>query len=134
MRKTIGVILMLLSLNCLGEQWNSVVMNDNNSVYFYDPNTVKRNGDIVQYWELSNYKEGITDGKVVVLSSKSLVEVDCSKNKYRTLRVIDYDKHSGQGNILNISLNEQSNWSSSPMGTVSSVIEGKMCSLGIDKK
>lgn len=134
MRKTIGVILMLLSLNCLGEQWNSVVMNDNNSVYFYDPNTVKRNGDIVQYWELSNYKEGITDGKVVVLSSKSLVEVDCSKNKYRTLRVIDYDKNSGQGNILNISLNEQSNWSSSPMGTVSSVIEGKMCSLGIDKK
>ena len=119
---------MMLSVTCVGEQWNSVVMNDNNSVFFYDPNTVKRNGDFVQYWELSNYKEGITNGKVVVLSSKSLVEVDCRKNNYRTLRVIDYDKQSGQGNVLNLSLTEQSNWKSSRVETVSSVIEEKVCS------
>ncbi len=134
MRKIIGFFLVFLTLTCFGEQWNSVVMNDNNSVFFYDPNTVKKNGEIVQYWELSNYKEGITDGKIVVLSSKSLVEVDCRRNYYRTLRVIDYDKQSGQGKVLNISLTEQSNWSPSLMGTVSSVIEEKMCSSGIDKK
>lgn len=134
MRKIIGVFFMFLSLTCFGEQWNSVVMNDNNSVFFYDPNTVKKNGDVVQYWELSNYKVGITDGKIVVLSSKSLVEVDCRKKNYRTLRVIDYDKQSGQGKVLNISLTEQSNWSSSRMGSVSSVMKEKMCSSGMDKK
>jgi hypothetical protein len=125
---------MLLSLTCFGEQWNSVVVNDNDSIFYYDPNTVKRNGDIVQYWELSNYKKGITDGKIVVLSTKTLVEVDCKKSNYRTLRVIDYDKQSGQGKVLNISLSEQLNWSPSLLGTVSSVIEEKMCSTGIDKK
>jgi hypothetical protein len=134
MKKIIWIFLMMLSLTCFGEQWNSVVMNDNNSVFFYDPDTVKRNGDFVQYWELSNYKEGITDGKVVVLSSKSLVEVDCRKNNYRTLRVIDYDKQSGQGKVLNVSLTEQSNWKSSLVGTVSSVMEERMCSSGMNKQ
>lgn len=122
-------LLMLLSLTCYGEQWDSVVSNDNDTTFFFDPNSVKKTGDFVQYWELTNYKEKLMSGKIVVSSSKSLVEIDCKNNRYRNIQVIDYEREFGLGGIVNVDISGEKKWYSSPKESVSSVMERKMCSL-----
>ena len=104
--------------------------NDNDAFYFFDPNTVKRNGDLVQYWELTNYKNKLKVGTSIVSSSKTLIEVDCKNSNYRTLRVIDYDKEFGGGSIVNIGVTQNTKWFPSPKESVSSKMELKVCSIG----
>jgi hypothetical protein len=122
------VTALALSSSCFAEQWDSVVSNDSDSVYFYDPNTVKRNGDLVQYWELTNYTNKLKVGTTIVSSSKTLIEVDCKNSKYRTIRVIDYDKDFGKGNIVNTGVTQHTKWFPSPKESVSSEMELKVCS------
>lgn len=129
MKILLGSFLMLLSLTCFGEQWDSVVSNDNDTVFFFDPNSVKKNGDLVQYWELTNFKEKLKSGRIVVSSSKSLVEVDCKNNRYRNIQVIDYEREFGLGGIVNVDISSNEKWNSSPKESVSSVMERKMCSM-----
>ena len=129
MKNLIGSMLMMMSLICYGEKWDNVVSNENDTVFFFDPNSVKKNGNLVQYWELTNFKEKLKSGNIIVSSSKSLVEVDCKNNRYRNIQVIDYEKEFGLGGIVNIDISGEKKWYSSPKESVSSVMEQKMCSF-----
>ena len=128
MKYPLLLLTFLFSTLCFGEQWNSVASNNDDSVYFFDPSTVKINGDLVQYWELTNYKNKLKVGTTIVSSSKTLIEVDCKNSNYRTLRVIDYDKDFGKGNIVNTGVTQHTKWFPSPKESVSSEMELKVCS------
>ena len=132
-RKILMIGVILYSLTSYGEQWDSVVMNDNSTVFLYDPTSVKRNGDTVQYWELTNYKEKLKSGNIVVGSSKSLIEVDCKKSRYRNLQVMDFEKEYGLGTLVNVDISGMTQWYPSEKGSVSSAMEDKICSIGGEK-
>ena len=91
-----------LSLRAYGQLWEPVVESDDGSVYSYDPTSVKREGDLVIYWELSDYSKPLKSGRLSVISSKSKITQDCKNNRYKVGDLIDYDGHKGTGNIVNV--------------------------------
>jgi hypothetical protein len=123
----IPFFLIALSSQAFGQIWEPVVESEEKSVYYYDPTTVKREGDIVTYWELSNYGVPLKSGSVTVISSKSKVIQDCKNGRYRIADLIDYDGPSGQGNIIYVAMLTMTNWYSSPVGSVNDAMRSKVC-------
>jgi len=117
----------LMSNSTFGQVWEPVIESENNTVYSYDPTSVKRDGDVVTYWELSDYSTPLKSGKLVVVSSKSKVIQDCKNNRYKVGDHIDYDGHKGTGNIVNVAMVTETNWYSGQMGSVNEIMRDKVC-------
>jgi len=114
-------------VNAYAEQWSSVAISESESTYFYDPASVIKEGSTVKYWELANYKKPLTAGNLTVASSKSLMLADCQSDRYRTLRVIDYDMSDARGRIVNINLTENSPWLKTNEGSVDDAMLRMVC-------
>ena len=115
------------SLRAYGQLWQPVVESDDGSVYSYDPATVKREGDIVTYWELSDYSKPLKSGHLIVASSKSKIIQDCKNNRYKVGDLIDYDGHKGAGNIVNVAMVTETNWYKGGEGSVNEVMKDLVC-------
>lgn len=125
----IGLFVITCSLitSAQGEQWKSIVESESKDVYFYDPNTLLRDGEKIEYWELTNFKSPVIVESLVFKSSKSQVLLDCENNKYKTLNAIDYDSDYARGNIVNVSMVEKTYWHSIDEGSVADVIQITLC-------
>ena len=55
--KKLFFLLLLISTSSYGQLWETVVESETNTVYSIDSSSVKREGDIVTYWELVDYNE-----------------------------------------------------------------------------
>ena len=126
-KKLLMVSLLFISVNTFGQLWEPVVENDDGSVYSYDPTTVKREGDIVTYWELSDYSKPLKSGYSMVTSSKSKIIQDCKNNRYKVGDLIDYDGHKGTGNIVNVAMVTETNWYKGGEGLVNEVMKNLVC-------
>lgn len=126
-KKLLPFFLFAFSSHAFSQMWEAIVESETNSVYSYDPVTIVREGDIVTYWELSNYGTPLKVGDLIIVSSKSKVTQDCKNNTYRIGDIIDYDGHNGQGNVVNIAMLTMTNWYSSFPGTVNEVMRTKVC-------
>lgn len=126
--KNLLLLCFLLSTGpAFGQLWEPVVESDDGSVYSYDPTTVKREGDIVTYWELSDYSKPLKSGYSMVTSSKSKIIQDCKNNRYKVGDLIDYDGHKGTGNIVNVAMVTETNWYKGGEGSVNEVMKNLVC-------
>ena len=125
--KKLFFLLILISTSSYGQLWEPVVENDDGSVYSYDPTTVKREGDIVTYWELSDFSKPLKYGHLMVASSKSKIIQDCKNNRYKVGDLMDYDGHKGTGNIINVAMVTETNWYKGGDGSVNEVMKNLVC-------
>ena len=93
-----------LSGNVYGQIWEQVASTEQGTVYFYDPASVRRDADIVTYWELVDYMQPLQSGNIVVTSSKTKVIQDCKNNLFKIEDLLDYDGHKGMGRVVNVEL------------------------------
>jgi len=107
--------------------WEPIVESETNTVYSFDPSSVKREGDMVTYWELVDYKTPLKSGNLVVVSSKSKVIQDCKNNRYKVSDLIDYDGHGGNGNIVSVTMNSETNWYKGTPDSVNEVLKNRLC-------
>jgi hypothetical protein len=77
MKRLSFILLFFYASSCFSEQWDQIAESKSYAVYFYDPNTVKRNGDIVEFIELANYKIPLEYKQLKMLSSKSKIKSNC---------------------------------------------------------
>lgn len=63
---------------------------------YADTSTIKRNGDIVQMWTMTD----LTHIKNDYLSIKIQYELDCNKNKTRMLSFIQHSENMGEGRVI----------------------------------
>ena len=83
--------LAFISFRSYGQLWEPVVESETHVEYSYDPATLKWVGNIVTYWELSDYSTPLKAGNLTVKSTKSKVIQDCENNRFRVADLIDYD-------------------------------------------
>jgi len=124
-------LFLLLSNSAFSQIWVPVIESENNAVYSYDPISVKREGDIVTYWELSDYSTPLKSGQLQVVSSKSKMIQDCKNNRYKVGDLIDYDGHNGTGNIVNVAMVTETNWYQGGSGSVNEVMKDMVCNKKI---
>ena len=93
----------LLSLVCCAAnaEWVLVSVSPNSGdKYYADPTTIKRTGDVVRIWGLTEYaKSGVVGGKTY-LSSKEYLQFDCSERTQQMLQFSLFAALAGGGKIV----------------------------------
>ncbi len=87
MKKAIlALVLVAVSSGAWAQQWVEVSANESGTVFYVDPTTIKKNGNLRRYWTVHNLAKADKDGD---LSYRSLAEVDCKEERIRDLQA-DY--------------------------------------------
>jgi hypothetical protein len=73
---------------------------------YIDLSTIRRNGDLVQMWDLVNFKNIQTRGNISFVSSKGLREYDCPKGRVRVLAVTWLSEQMSTGSVIQSLSNE----------------------------
>ena len=127
MKRLLIFIGISLSLNAYGQAWEPIVESETQVEYSYDPSSVKREGNSVTYWELSDYKNPLRDGNLIIMSIASKVVQDCKNSRYKVTDMIQYDGHKGMGNVVNVVMSTQTNWYTSVSESVNSAMQQLVC-------
>jgi Surface-adhesin protein E len=116
-RMILAVLLAVISSNAMAK-WVKVREN-NETIFYYNPASVRLSGDRASLIQLSNFKEAETTGTDAYLSSKSQVEFDCKESQARRLVYSLYARHMAKGRVIYTGKNIQE-WRpvspGSPMG------------------
>ena len=88
------------------------------AIEYFDPDTIRRNGDKVKFWSLSDYKTVQRAlGVAPFLSSKAQDEFDCKEEQVRTLAYVLYFGNMGGGEAVNSNFDPQK-WRAVPPKTL----------------
>jgi len=67
---------------------------------YVNPDTIRRNGNLVKLWALFEFKTIHNRGAGPFLSSKVQFEYDCLDERSRTLYMSFYSGHMGSGKVV----------------------------------
>ncbi len=104
MKKLFLVGLMMLS----GSAWAEWVMfNESEKIqHFYDPATIRTDGNMRRVWQLVDNKKRNKDG---VMSLRARLEYDCKQERYRVLSISTHSEPMANGNILT-TVSQSNDW------------------------
>ena len=96
------ITLLVLSSGPSYAEWVFVSGDDDAGMTVYvDPDTIRRNGDLVKMWYLSDRKTIEGYGSI-----KTQREYDCAEARHRLLAASIFSGHMGQGQVLDDNLKE----------------------------
>jgi hypothetical protein len=103
---------------------------------YYDPKTIRRNGDLVTLWQLTDYKwmQGNAPfgtfmmGPHRFLSTKTHKEFDCALNTVRLLASSEFSRHMGTG-TQNVVLVEQGHGQPVEPGSINQALWEMACGV-----
>lgn len=90
-------------------EWVRALNNQTNPTLYVDSDTIRRNGTVVKWWELLDYKTVQTVAGISFLSMKVLREYDCAGEQIRVLAMADFSGNMATGTVV-FSDFAQSNW------------------------
>ena len=95
MKKLFLVCLMMLA----GSAWAEWVMfgESEEAHSFYDPTTIRKEGNMRRVWQLSNLKRRGVDGE---MSRRLRAEYDCKQERYQLLDVSEHSEPMVGGKVL----------------------------------
>jgi hypothetical protein len=67
---------------------------------YVDPDTIRRNGDVVKLWALIDFKTLQTDPMSSYLSVKSQREIHCTEERIRLLMMTAFSGNMGSGTVV----------------------------------
>ena len=99
-RQILVALAALLFVGSVQAEWISLGRTDNFRVYL-EQNQLRRNGDVVQTWQLMDFTSAQwVDERTVVGSIKNLTEYDCSQPRFCTLLVEAYSEQMAEGRLV----------------------------------
>ena len=116
-RLLIGLMLLVTAVSASAE-WTAADFNDE-FIQYVDFATIRRNGNFVKMWSLSDYKtvQKAADGQSY-LSSKVQDEFDCKEEKTRLLAFTWFDGKMGSGKVVVSNGNVRGEWEPISPGSV----------------
>jgi hypothetical protein len=95
MKKLFLVCLMMLAGSAWAE-WMRIGATDSEN-FFYDPTTIRKDGNIRRVWELRDFGKRNKDGE---MSLRARVEYDCKQESYRVLGLSTHSEPMAEGKAL----------------------------------
>ena len=94
------ITLLVLSSVPAYAEWEAIGYSESLGGYtvYADPDTIRRKGDLVKVWALTDYTTRQTVGDISFLSSKAQNEFDCAEERQRELAVTWFSGNMGNGN------------------------------------
>ena len=124
-----------------GETWiavDSAYQSPSREMVYYDPKTVRRDGDLVTLWQLTDYKwmQGNAPFGMFMMSphrffsTKTHKEFDCAHNSVRLLASSEFSQHMGTG-TQNAVLVEQGDGQPVKPGSINQALWEVACGVTI---
>ena len=97
----ISLTLLILSSAPAYAEWAAVGSSENGGgvTVYADRDTIRRKGDLVKMWYLSDFKTIQTVAGNSYLSSKLQDEYDCTEERHRLLTYTDFSGNMGSGTV-----------------------------------
>lgn len=103
------IILLLVTSGPAYAEWVRALNNQTDPTLYVDSDTIRRNGTVVKWWELLDYKTVQTVAGISFLSMKVLREYDCAGEQIRVLAMADFSGNMANGKVVFTDF-AQSNW------------------------
>lgn len=127
-----------------GETWvavESVYQSPSREMVYYDPNTIRRSGERVTLWQLTDYKmmQGNAPFGMFMMSrhrffsTKTQKEFDCTHNRVRLLASSEFSQHMGTG-THNAVLVEQGHGQPVELGSINQALWEVACGVATPRK
>ena len=97
MHKSILMIILAVVSNSAMAEWVWVGKSEGNFTTYVDPTTIRKSGNKVKLWRLTDYKMAIKFTNGQYLSTKSQMQHDCMEEQFRMLYVTVYSENMGLG-------------------------------------
>ena len=108
--------------------WTLVSTSAKGDEFYLDTQTLKKVGSLRRIWIMTNFGSLREFTQTQVLSDVSMVEFNCSEDKFRTLTYVLYSDKNARGNIIDTLVPEPSWAYSVPNSSFYSVAK-KVCKL-----
>lgn len=95
MKRLVLFVVSMFSVSAMGA-WVKVFETES-TVTYIEPNNIRRNGDIVRFWQLTDSRRKLNDGS---LSSRVQLEIDCREERRRFLYQTAYAGQMATGNVI----------------------------------
>ncbi len=106
MKRLLLITRLVLSHGPVYAAWVSIYITNNVNIYII-PETFRRKGDVMKWWELWDYKTAQTVVGETFLSIKAQREFDCAEELHRVLSQTWFSANMGKGNPGYSNYNEQ---------------------------
>jgi hypothetical protein len=123
------LILLLLGSGLAYAEWVSISLTKMEGGYdvYADPDTIRRNGNLLKMWILYDYKTLQLATGVAHLSDSIQLEANCTEKLQRSLAYRWWSGNMGNGNVA-FSYSAEGNWIPIRPGTVGHTVWSFVCS------
>ncbi len=120
-------MLLLLSTSVKAQLWEYIVTSADSSAYYIDPLSIKREGRVVNYVQLTNAPNGTRTAGKAMLSFVQYKRNDCERNLMNISRLVGYEKELAKGAIVTIEMMPESTWVKITPNKISDIIHQEVC-------
>lgn len=97
------ITLLVLNAAPVYAEWVSISISKGGAggyTVYFDPDTIRRNGDLVKMWTLHDYKTTQTHEGKSFLSAKTQIQFDCAEERMRILAYWVISGSMGRGEVV----------------------------------
>ena len=94
------ITLLVLNSGPASAEWVRALNNQTDPTLYVDSDTIRRNGTVVRWWELLDYKTIQTVAGISFLSMKVQREYDCAGEQIRVLAMADFSGNMAEGKVV----------------------------------
>jgi len=122
------ITLLFLSNGPAYAEWVKGAYTESEGGYtmWFDPDTIRSNGDLVKIWALYDYKTIQTVAGFSYLSERAQQQYDCAEERYRFLSRTLFSGSMGSGNVVFNNSND-SKWEPVAPGSVGLTVWKAAC-------
>ena len=124
----LAIFLLLVCNSSYAQIWDPITTSKD-AEYFVDRGSIRLDGSLIAYSQLSNYPHGYKYGDKTVYSIVQSRLTDCVKNRFKTIGFIGYSSFDGKGDILVVSTSRERDWVSINMNKITGEIQNEVCKL-----
>jgi hypothetical protein len=95
--------------------------------YYIDPLSIKREGKLVSYVQLTNAPKGTRTAGKAMLSFVHYKRNDCEQNLMNISRLVGYEKELAKGSIVTIEMVSETKWVKITPNKISDIIHQEVC-------
>jgi hypothetical protein len=121
----VKTLLLVLTLLVTGSAWAEWVMYSTTATdtFYYDPATIRKDGNIRRVWQLENWGKRGTGGEI---SRRYRTEYDCKQERYKLLGFSIHSEPMAGGTVL-LTGGEDYRWEAIAPDTVAAIALNIVC-------
>jgi hypothetical protein len=120
MKKLLMGLMLLLVSGAASAEW-TIANNDDEHILYVDRATIRRNGNFVKMWHLTDYKKAKVFNDKSDLSARSQREYDCKDEKSRILSLATFSGQMAKGTVT-FSTSVTQEWEAVPPESINATL------------